>query len=761
MVEGGTLQGDENVTGGLTFNCKGMVYNNAKNITINTGTTINFMQNAGIEMNYGSFSSGATQDAAPPHTVFQGLSNALWKGIQLQNCTSVNVTYTDFKNIEYNPKSVSHNNALNIINSTNYFISKCNFTLDTKAGGISMLYNINNEVRWLDYVVSYNNLTIPQGNANEPQPFGINCTGGGVMPIMIDGNIFLNSSVNTAPLAINMTGVTGGSVKNNTISNFLCSVNSSSSSVDFYGNTIYNNGTNSTGIFGNGGGAMYLSPNYTNYTGGGNNISTLGTNGINLKAENTYFYTDYGYNTFNISTPGTNNSYHYYGYFPSGSASRQQARNNCYQENSTAVTTPTNMVTAGNGGGQINFIFNPRTCEPNGGGEDFIVYSSPGVQNDTVAVRYNGNGGGMNENGKSMDAVQSDYRKLLDSLNINLRKRLYSVVETQAYNLLNQYIDSTESLDAIAKLYLVTTVLDSAGNKMNPLKSYLENIIANIPGNTGLLSRTFYFIQKCKVSLKQYSSAMQGFQLIIQQNPYSYEGLVASWDYASTHLLDSLYGHGGGYSSKTELGEETMETEQVLSDMFFENYDSTKFSKKQRTDMVKSINDVMESKRITQTEKVIQLQKKSDAGNTDARRELKTMKVLNETIKKKTPGNVIELSHIIQGDIKKVFHDESKDDGKKIDLIPKTFELYQNYPNPFNPITKIAFDLPKDGKVKLMIYDILGREIKTLINNEFRTAGKYITEFNGSGFASGVYFYRIQVSGGKEFTAVKKMVLIK
>ncbi|MDD5362178.1 MAG: T9SS type A sorting domain-containing protein, partial [Ignavibacteria bacterium] len=90
-----------------------------------------------------------------------------------------------------------------------------------------------------------------------------------------------------------------------------------------------------------------------------------------------------------------------------------------------------------------------------------------------------------------------------------------------------------------------------------------------------------------------------------------------------------------------------------------------------------------------------------------------------------------------------------------------SYNLYQNYPNPFNPVTKISYDMPQDGKVKLMIYDILGREIKTLVNNEFRSAGKYITEFDGSGFASGVYFYRIQVSGGKDFTAIKKMILIK
>jgi hypothetical protein len=89
-----------------------------------------------------------------------------------------------------------------------------------------------------------------------------------------------------------------------------------------------------------------------------------------------------------------------------------------------------------------------------------------------------------------------------------------------------------------------------------------------------------------------------------------------------------------------------------------------------------------------------------------------------------------------------------------------SYILSQNYPNPFNPVTKINYELPKDGKVKLVIYDILGREIKTLVN-EFKQTGRYTVEFNGTQFASGVYFYRIQVEDGKSFTQVKKMVLIK
>jgi hypothetical protein len=92
--------------------------------------------------------------------------------------------------------------------------------------------------------------------------------------------------------------------------------------------------------------------------------------------------------------------------------------------------------------------------------------------------------------------------------------------------------------------------------------------------------------------------------------------------------------------------------------------------------------------------------------------------------------------------------------------LPTRFYLLQNYPNPFNPTTKIEYNLPFDSKVRILIYDITGREIKTLIN-EVKTAGYYSVEFNAVSFTSGIYFYKIDVFGEKNYTSVKKMVLLK
>ncbi len=87
--------------------------------------------------------------------------------------------------------------------------------------------------------------------------------------------------------------------------------------------------------------------------------------------------------------------------------------------------------------------------------------------------------------------------------------------------------------------------------------------------------------------------------------------------------------------------------------------------------------------------------------------------------------------------------------------------MINNYPNPFNPTTNIKFVLPFNASVTIKIYDITGREVQTLIN-EFRSAGSYEIEFNGSGLASGVYFYEMAAYGNTEsIFQINKMVLTK
>ena len=89
--------------------------------------------------------------------------------------------------------------------------------------------------------------------------------------------------------------------------------------------------------------------------------------------------------------------------------------------------------------------------------------------------------------------------------------------------------------------------------------------------------------------------------------------------------------------------------------------------------------------------------------------------------------------------------------------VPQNFELKQNYPNPFNPSTNIDFYLPKSGNVRLTVYDITGKKVKELLNNQM-TSGNHTVNFVATGLASGVYIYRIQAGN---FAQTKKMVLLR
>ncbi|HMD13731.1 MAG TPA: T9SS type A sorting domain-containing protein, partial [Bacteroidota bacterium] len=89
--------------------------------------------------------------------------------------------------------------------------------------------------------------------------------------------------------------------------------------------------------------------------------------------------------------------------------------------------------------------------------------------------------------------------------------------------------------------------------------------------------------------------------------------------------------------------------------------------------------------------------------------------------------------------------------------IPSAFALQQNYPNPFNPSTKFSFSVPKTSQVSIKIYDVLGREVVTLLN-EKKDPGEYTLTWTAASIPSGVYFYRMSAGN---FVQTKKMVLLK
>jgi len=94
--------------------------------------------------------------------------------------------------------------------------------------------------------------------------------------------------------------------------------------------------------------------------------------------------------------------------------------------------------------------------------------------------------------------------------------------------------------------------------------------------------------------------------------------------------------------------------------------------------------------------------------------------------------------------------------------MPISYKIHQNHPNPFNPVTTIRYDLPEDGLVNITIYDMMGRQINTLVSGQ-KTAGYNIVQWNGTNnlgepVSAGLYLYTIHAG---EFTQTKKMVLLK
>jgi hypothetical protein len=89
--------------------------------------------------------------------------------------------------------------------------------------------------------------------------------------------------------------------------------------------------------------------------------------------------------------------------------------------------------------------------------------------------------------------------------------------------------------------------------------------------------------------------------------------------------------------------------------------------------------------------------------------------------------------------------------------IPSSFQLYQNFPNPFNPVTVISYQLAVNNHVLLKVYDVLGHEVVTLVNENQR-AGSYEVEWPASDFPGGVYFYKLSADDVSE---TRKMLLVK
>jgi hypothetical protein len=457
----------------------------------------------------------------------------------------------------------------------------------------------------------------------------------------------------------------------------------------------------------------------------------------------------------------------------------------------------------------VEFQFDPTVCAITQTDDYFVIdVLGDSTVFDTIWINGEGSGGSVSNvqstaRGSMFNEMEiADCSDLFNLICIEMRKRNYELVHTKSMEFLNNYIDSTGSMEVLSKLYLTGLVLDSSGNKISGLKNFFETLILQNGENERLVKKLFYLIQKCKTALGEYESAMTGFQQIINQNPYGYEGLVASWDYAATSLLLSAQGSGGGISNYLPRGEADefqvtsyeftiVDDENIINnnkskiinpksnvpdDDPNDKYDSKKFKKEDRKVIRENVYKSFETSHTRESEwvKVLEIKVAEQKASENEKSELIEKKILKEIVKARKPSDIKEHIKIVNESISRIFNSAKANTGQKPETtLPAQYILSQNYPNPFNPVTTISYELPQDSKVKLVVYDLLGREIIKLVNDEFKTAGKYTVEFDarfsarqGSNLSSGVYFYRLEVSLSNplqavEFMNTKRMVLIK
>ncbi len=754
LRKGGELVADE-VISGESFTCEAPVYNNGFNITIGANTTIHFNDSSKFVMTGGVFTVGDQNTSAPQNITSDAVPGGSWRGHSFTNC-EVKIYGATFNGLANDTTY-----AVNIIDCPVVDIRNCTFNTNSSLkGGV-------NAICFNNPFIAINNIYIGSNTFNSAgstiPTVNVSSYAGVTTPLIIENNTF-----NEGNTAVFLSGVIGGAIKGNTITDNYIGINALTSSIDVVQNTISSTVNGSMGIFAAGGSELKLNSSGAFTLGGLNIISNEGTGTNNINVDGSYFLLEGGENIFNIASDQS--SYHLYGYFPMFTAVTTEETNNCFKVDDSPVDPPVNMVTSGYQGTQITFNFNPYLsgCEIPDGGDGLAIDLGDGIY-DTIYTGGSGSGGSQSSVASVRRTDKQVYvasiaKTMYDSISVLIRYRNYTQAKTKCLDLINTYPDSIQSIFAVSKLFLATVASDTSYNAANNLKVFYENLILNHPGNTSLVKRANYYILKCKVRIHEYSQALAGFQQIINQSPYSYEGLIARWDYMATSLL--IQGQGGGYSSIDNNSDEFEVGQRHAfdySDIDGNDDDKKPFTKEQRQDIRKSINTAIEISKNDDETKIKKLEEKSELGDVNASKELTQMKSLKQVVKTEKPKSIIEHVRIVSEDIRKVFGTNTSSKGNEPKNIPLVFRISQNYPNPFNPVTKINYDLPKDSKVKIVIYDILGREVKRLVNNELKTAGSYIVDFNASNYASGVYFYRIEAEepNGIKFVDSKKMVLVK
>jgi hypothetical protein len=476
------------------------------------------------------------------------------------------------------------------------------------------------------------------------------------------------------------------------------------------------------------------------WTGGMNSLTSI--NAINISTPIQiyapgYFYTDYGNNNFDIENAY---SLHFDGNMDTYDT-KYGSNENCWFVNSNNGDPIYSLINNDNLSMTVVHTPPPLGCS----NKDFqikdkIITNKKHRIHDTIIVtRLNNPQHSSKENTFYGIGVKNKLQENYSSAILNFK------------DYIDSYPDSKYTENALFKLFECCVSSDTKHNQgwrnsiFGDLKNYLESKIQQNNNNDKFMQVAYNFLLKCNVKLKCYKAAMDGFAFIADNSPYASDRLMASLNYIDVEGL--IQGNGGGKNDNNENNFELSSNinGKTIKEILLTSYDKTRKSiiQKENLDLQNS-NDVNRTKfeqdKIHTREKILENRAIENIGisgtlNKEARRERIHKDIMLLT------------SHSLSSD------NFVKSDNSS----PFKYELSQNYPNPFNPVTNIKYQIQKLGFVTLKIYDITGREVKTLVN-EIKNPGNYSVTFNGSELSSGVYFYRIQAG---DFIQVKKMVLIK
>ena len=536
LQSGGTFVTNEEISG-ESFTCEDTVWTGGYNMYFKgNGNTISFSDSALIVMSGGTFQSdSASHGPQTTKNTFQSaVSGHKWAGLKFEGC-NVKIYNSSLSGVN---SPAGGNFAVSSVDCPLTDIRYNTFTSSSDtAGGVSIAYTTTSFVALNAYIM-YNTFTM---NSSFSRGIQVQGFAGQTTGVYIEHNT-MTSSGNAS--GIMLSTITGGVIKSNSITGFATGINTILSSCDLYGNTISNTSSASTGMLGTGLSSLNMVPSGTTWLAGLNLITNTSGSSINVEVNNSVFIIDGGKNTFDVSSSGS--PYHLHGSFWNSSYNTR-GRNNCFELSGSAISNPTapnNYVTDSAGSSQVSLSFT-YLCGGTPPAGTSIVDIGNGLY-DTIPVP-DGYGGGESGIGQRLAfdvPVNLTPGQIYDSLRVQLRHKNYSIVKNLCYELIDNYPDSAETVESLQTLYMVSNLTDTTTTGKTALKTYYENLILNHGTNAALVEISNYLTQKCKVLLRQYSSALTGFQQIIDNNEYSYEGLIARWDYMATSLL--MNGGSGG-----------------------------------------------------------------------------------------------------------------------------------------------------------------------------------------------------------------------